>query len=1068
MSDLGSALTGEFEIGGAIAKLFDKGATIQRDGKMATVIFDFPLIGRPHIAAATPTGISALPVGAVGFNQNDWDVEVLKPIVNALCADRIALSQTAAPGSIVPLAFDYAGTSLNIFFERARHHLSCQGAATSHVLYDVAVRGDNGWVVVAPHAVYYRDDWTDCGIVHITDLHLARRIDGFRDKLLAKGKTEAADRLYNFNDRFRGFVRYANYLHDAGLLDAVVATGDIIDYIFEKDDDHAGNGNADFARDIILGRSGSSTSGAVEELRVPIFMTGGNHDYRSNPYPLFFKLDLGFDAKTIKNYGAYNIDQSAAMVISPGNADDGIARFGTDSAKAFVAVDKDNRPFHALVHQSSYVVHLGNHRLVMIDSEWDVGIVDDLSEGIGYLLGLGSEDNNTFVGGSPNSEGVSDRELKLLTDALDEAPVDGVVIVGIHAPLLNPQDNAYQFYLRETQRPVQGQFVASFLTWHFTLGSGGQAHESWYDKSGNGQPSYVKRGDNSDLLDYGVSRGKAYETLRACAGIGVGRAADVVLEGHVHHHNEFRVGIVGDDLAYYFDFYTSNPMNYYCSKFAYDISSIENTYVSVEEGAPASGRPFEMPIKAAAQKYVVKVPPYADPLDKAADKQAWWNKHRPLIVQTAALGPFDTPEADFCGFRLISIKNNRIDTMQFCSINVLHGFNYVCPWEQAIGLPAPSAYRHRQRTFDGGGEKCAGEPFGFVAPINQAQNIIYRTADNDISEAWRLGGQTGFGVISGSAPKAAGNANPFVYVNPNKKNQIVLYRADDGSVHSLYYDQGAVSHDELSRGASAPAAASDPIGTYDPKTDLHHVFYRKADGRIHELWWLGDNVVAGGDLTGDFPKAKGGISGIVETSTGTNVVVYRGTDDQIHSLYWVSRPVGHDSLSLAVGAPAAAGDPAALYLAQDNSTQVYYRASNGHIIELYWANGSAVNTRDLTALTGTPAAGGDPFVYRVAMSGKTHLVYRSTQGKVIGMWWETRTPGQTYHVDMTDEAVAPLAQSDVHAFFAGAQNFVIYRDKDGFIHEIGSTDWTIRSDPVSVSVNTASKSRGGGFGFHRG
>jgi len=1044
MADLGQALSGEFEIDGATATLFERGATIRRDGKTATIVFDFPLIGRPHIAAGAQGAIGVLPVGAVRFDENDWDLETLKPVVNALCADRIALSQTGAPGMIVPLTFEHAGASLGSFFQAARQRLACHGAPAARLLYDVTVRGDAGWVVVAPHAVYYCEDWTDCGIAHITDLHLARRIDGFRDKLLAKGKTDAADRLYNFNDRFRGFVRYANYMHDAGLLDVIVATGDIIDYIFEKDDDPAGDGNAAFARDIILGRSDSPTSGPVEELRVPIFMTGGNHDYRRNPYPLFFKLDIGpGDVHDFKNYGSYNIDQSAAMIISPGNADDGIARFGRESAKAFVAVDKENKPFKTLLDQSSYVVHLGNHRLVMIDSEWDVGIVDDITDIIKYKTGFGSEDNSTFVGGSPNCEGVSDSELELLTGALNEAPADGVVIVGIHAPLLNPTDNAYPFYFRETQRRVQGQFVEAFLQRHVSLGTSVRhAHPFWYDASGNAEPAYVKRGDNSDLLDYGVSRGKAYEALRACAGIGVGRAADVVLEGHVHHHNEFRLGKVGDDLAHYFDFYTSNPTHYYCSTFAYGMGSIEKAYVDVEDGAPASGRPFEMPIKAAAQKYVVKVPPYADPLDKAGNKQAWWDKHRPLIVQTAALGPFDTPEADFCGFRLISVKNNLIDRIQFCSINVLHAKGYVCDWGQAIGLPAPSAYRHRQRTYDGGGEKVAGEPCGFVAPINGAQNIVFRTEANEIFEAWRHDGQTGFGAISGGAPKAAGDCNPFVLVNPNKKNQIVLYRAGDGSVHSLYYDQGAIGHDELSKAANAPAAAGDPIGTYDPATDLNHVFYRKADGRIQEIWWLGENLVAGADLTGDFPRAKGGLSAVVETSSGTNIVFYRGTDNQIHSLYWTSRPVGHDALSQAAGAPAAAGDPSGLYLARDNSTQVYYRSANGHVIELYWANGGAVGMRDLTALTGAPAAGGDPFVYYVEKSRKTHLVYRSTEGKVIGMWWGNRTPGQTYHVDMTDEAVAPLAQSDVRAFAAGADNFAIYRAKDGYIHEIGSTDST--------------------------
>src|SRR3712207_7088326 len=53
----------------------------------------------------------------------------------------------------------------------------------SRQLYDVAVLTDNGqWQVVGPHAVYYRSTWNDVGIAHITDIHVARRIDYFRGR----------------------------------------------------------------------------------------------------------------------------------------------------------------------------------------------------------------------------------------------------------------------------------------------------------------------------------------------------------------------------------------------------------------------------------------------------------------------------------------------------------------------------------------------------------------------------------------------------------------------------------------------------------------------------------------------------------------------------------------------------------------------------------------------------------------------------------------------------------------------------------------------------------------------
>ena len=61
--------------------------------------------------------------------------------------------------------------------------------------------------------------------------------------------------MVNWNDRFRGFVRFANQLHDEGHLDVLVGTGDLYDYIHEHDDDPAGPGNAGFLRDLVLGRA---------------------------------------------------------------------------------------------------------------------------------------------------------------------------------------------------------------------------------------------------------------------------------------------------------------------------------------------------------------------------------------------------------------------------------------------------------------------------------------------------------------------------------------------------------------------------------------------------------------------------------------------------------------------------------------------------------------------------------------------------------------------------------------------------------------------------------------------
>ena len=244
--------------------------------------FAFPQLGRPHFPEA---GNGSDPVMVLGPDRVTVTVVGLPSesaeLVRAALADRIALVASGDPTTVIPLEL---GPSTPV---DGGVGFPLLGRPAERQLYDVALRaGTVGWEVVAPHAVYYRSTWTDFGLAHITDTHVARRIDSFRPTLRDLGLTEAAARMCNMNDQFRGFVSFANRLHAAGELDVIVATGDLIDYVHETDDDPQGMGNAGFLRDLILGRAPGPDWPVVEELRVPILMTPGNHDYRRHPYHL--------------------------------------------------------------------------------------------------------------------------------------------------------------------------------------------------------------------------------------------------------------------------------------------------------------------------------------------------------------------------------------------------------------------------------------------------------------------------------------------------------------------------------------------------------------------------------------------------------------------------------------------------------------------------------------------------------------------------------------------------------------------------------------------------------------
>ena len=169
-----------------------------------------------------------------------------------------------------------------------------------------------------------------------------------------------------------------------------------------------------------------------------------------------------------------------------------------------------------------------------------------------------------------------DAELRLVADTLRRTPDGALVIVGIHAPLFNPWGEAYPYYLRETQRPALGHHVPAHLCRYDApppdqpdiADYARTRHPSWFASAGAAEPTYVKRGDNDDLFDYGVSRGRANDLLQLIAGVGSPRPADVTLHGHVHRFNEFRIATVNGELAYFMDFYTQNPASYYPTRFS--------------------------------------------------------------------------------------------------------------------------------------------------------------------------------------------------------------------------------------------------------------------------------------------------------------------------------------------------------------------------------------------------------------------------------------------------------------------------------------------------------------------
>jgi hypothetical protein len=590
-------------------------------------------------------------------------------------------------------------------------------ALQDRTLYNVGFRYPNGRTyVLAPHAIYAKKSWDNCGFIHATDLHVSRRLEGFRRKLRELGQAEGANEYNNFNDSLRDLIRYANHLHEIGMIDFILATGDLVDYVFEEGDNRKGGGNFAFFEQLVRGQVPSPDGVGSEELRVAIFTVLGNHDYRPNSYKLTFNVNIGdigpFDVITDKSpplFVPHNLTQDEARALQGGHK----PSLSPEEALPMVAIEEPSYYRKRINSEKSYIIPLGSHRIVMLDSNWDLGIpssADDwalIKLGLDYLWGGLDEDTRRSGAGSPNSKGFDHYDLGLVSQALKEAGPQGLVMVGLHAPPLNPEASELSHYFRETEHPTaDGNEVVGFLRRRdplpFMNPQGSNPFSLHPDWVRTGTP-YFKRGGIEDLLDDGIAMGETDRFLRLCVGEEAPRKVDLVLCGHHHDRVEFRLGVGSNrEFLVHTDFYTENPTVYYPSL---KVGIEGPVCISVVEGTSLNEKPIQTRDQRSeafwTEWWSLKVPPYAMPLNSTSAHKAWWAQRRPLIMQTASLGPIDRnqrkdkelnktpPVASFQGFRVISIADNVIAKCHYVTLAELRQRQFRMPWEPSISTPIP-------------------------------------------------------------------------------------------------------------------------------------------------------------------------------------------------------------------------------------------------------------------------------------------------------------------------------------------------------------------------------------------
>ncbi len=748
--------------------------------RVVNMVLNGPQIGRPMICTPVATELKKFPLLICeltkaeklqleslypGFMQTIWNHNIgLRPVLaSARTTQEFAVtglmefSEIGNESSITSAGLSAQATSFSarpvggvpttppgLPFQPKQFYVATASLPNNAILqdstlYDLVVKGtENNWLVYAAHCIYSKNTWENFAAIHATDLHLSRRLDSFRRILKDKNMPEGVKNYNNFNDAFRDLVLYANKLHGLGALDLLILTGDLVDYIFENDDDKNSPGNFKLFKKIILGESpypdkdffAPNTAKTHEELRVPVFTTLGNHDYRPNAYDLIARIDAGdfggydllpggWKDKTVKQYNSMNLVQEDAEAILGKDH----VYYDMNKAASKVAALPTNGmyAYHGLINQTdNYVVQLGKNKLVMINTEMDKGILGaNAKDALKVIFSSMDESETNFVDGNPDSLGFTEEKISMLKRALQETG-EGTVIVGLHAPPLNIKNNEFPHYFRETEHPeVDKKLVNGYLLRADSIGfsqKDGLAHpEKPFPDWLRSNSINFKRKSADEFLDYGVSKNMQDDFLKLCQGLMGTRKPDLILSGHGHKRVEYRLGWSEENkhLRYYMDFYTENPQEYYKSVYNKKIQDYRvqfmsfplmqvkektNVRIFIREGAKVNNgiqtiNDHRDNVDAWASSSCLNVPPFKNPLNNASNAAAWWNEHRPIIVQTAALGPTESnnrkdakenperPGPAFNGFRYIQITKNIISKIRYVTMKELRENNFKMPWE---------------------------------------------------------------------------------------------------------------------------------------------------------------------------------------------------------------------------------------------------------------------------------------------------------------------------------------------------------------------------------------------------
>ncbi len=200
-------------------------------------------------------------------------------------------------------------------------------------LYDLVFTDKPSLRKINYHAVQFIEtSQKELNFIHLTDLHVAKRNDDILAEVLKNYKKgmgtrkQITERFINFNDNLRKFIYVANEMALKGKLDFIVITGDIVDFsgLGWNECINPAENNWKVFLDIVTGQYAETSRRfrlQIDDnkdkintgLKVAIFTTTGNHDWRLHPYGL---LPLKIFSKTLQpgKNGEYGLTEEEAKM----------------------------------------------------------------------------------------------------------------------------------------------------------------------------------------------------------------------------------------------------------------------------------------------------------------------------------------------------------------------------------------------------------------------------------------------------------------------------------------------------------------------------------------------------------------------------------------------------------------------------------------------------------------------------------------------------------------------------------------------------------------------------------